>query len=338
MQSTEVLIIGGGPAGSSCAWRLAQRGIDSLLLDAQEFPRLKLCAGWITPEVVADLQLDPSTYPHRFNSFDHFVVHLWGFTIKSTSVQHSIRRYEFDDWLLKRCGVPVIRHKVRQIVRQDDGGYVVDGQYRAKYLVGAGGTKCPVYRELFRDNNPRARELQTVTLEHEFTCDYTDSRCHVWFFANKMPGYAWYVPKANGYVNIGVGAMAKALKDRGDDIRRHWELFVRELDKRQLIKQFAGQPKGYSYYLRDDVETVRIGNAFITGDAVGLATRDLAEGIGPAVRSGLMAADAISKGREYSLAAIERYSFPKDWTSRLLEYFMVKRPAKQSARPVDKVP
>jgi flavin-dependent dehydrogenase len=96
-----------------------------------------------------------------------------------------------------------------------------------------------------------------------------------------------------------------------------------------LIQQFHGQPKGYSYYLRDDVDTVRIDNAFIIGDAIGLATRDLAEGIGPAVRSGLMAAEAISNGCEYSINAIERYSFPKDWTSRVLEYFMVKRPNKK---------
>jgi flavin-dependent dehydrogenase len=273
----------------------------------------------------------PGDYPHRFNSFDHFVVHLLGFTIKSNSVQHSIRRFEFDDWLLKRSGVPVIRHKVRQIVKQD-GEYILDGQYRAKYLIGAGGTKCPVYRDLFRDANPRARELQVVTLEHEFPFEYADSRCHVWFFINKLPGYSWYMPKANGYINIGIGAMAKRLKDRGDDIWRHWELFLKELGKRQLVKQFNAQPKGYSYYLRDDVNTVRIDNAFITGDAVGLATRDLAEGIGPAVRSGLLAADAITEGCEYSIANIERYSDPKDLASRLLAYFMVKYTSKASAR------
>ena len=104
-----------------------------------------------------------------------------------------------------------------------------------------------------------------------------------------------------------------------------------------MIKQFEGEPKGYSYYLRDDVDTVRVGNAFITGDAIGLATRDLAEGIGPAVRSGLMAADAITEGCEYSIASIERYSFPKDWTSRALAYFMVKTPSKKPARPAAKM-
>ncbi len=327
MQTTDALIIGGGPAGSSCAWRLRQQGVETLLLDAQAFPRLKLCAGWVTPEVLADLQLDPAHYPHRFNSFDQFVVHLFGLSFKLKSVQHSIRRVEFDAWLLQRCGVPVIQHNVREIVREGSY-YIVDGAYRARYLIGAGGTRCPVYRSLFREKNPRARELQTVTLEHEFAYDYADPRCHLWFFNHKLPGYAWYVPKANGYLNIGIGGMAQALKARGDDIWHQWALFIADLDKKSLVRGFHEQPKGYSYYLRDQVDTVRVDNAFIVGDAIGLATRDMAEGIGPAIRSGLMAADAISKGFEYSVRSIGRFSIEQGWIHRLLEYFMVTRPTR----------
>jgi flavin-dependent dehydrogenase len=61
------------------------------------------------------------------------------------------------------------------------------------------------------------------------------------------------------------------------------------------------EPTGYSYYLRGKVAVVRRDNAFITGDAAGLATRDLGEGIGPAVRSGLRAAQAILEGTAYDL-------------------------------------
>lgn len=322
MDTCEVLIVGGGPAGASCAWRLAQRGVDTRLLDAQAFPRLKLCAGWITPEVVADIQLDQDTYPHRFNSFDRFQVHIFGLNYKLASVQHSIRRYEFDDWLLKRAGVPVSTHNVREIRREGEY-YVVDDQYRARYLVGAGGTKCPVYRTLFRESNARARELQTVTLEQEFAYSYEDPDCHLWFFSKKLPGYAWYVPKADGYLNVGIGGMAQTLKQRGDDIWRHWENFVQQLARAGLVRDVQLEPKGYSYYLRKDVNSVRIDNAFIVGDSIGLATRDMCEGIGPAIRSGLMAADAITRGTPYSIDSIGRYSVDKRWINRSLEYFMV---------------
>ncbi len=333
MQTSEVVIIGGGPAGASCAWRLMQRGVDTLLLDAQIFPRLKLCAGWITPQVLTDLQLDPATYPQRFNSFDHFVIHLFGLTFNLNSVQHSIRRYEFDDWLLTRSGVPVMQHNVREI-RRDGEYYIIDDQYRAKYLIGAGGTKCPVYRHLFREANPRVRELQTVTLEHEFACAYDDPNCHLWFFKNKLPGYAWYVPKADGYVNVGIGGMAQTLKDRGDDIWRHWELFIQELARKKLVTRFHEKPKGYSYYLRDNVNTVRINNAFIVGDAIGLATTDMAEGIGPAIRSGLFAADAITQGSEYSVANLARYSIHKPWARWLLDMALKRKSQEPSATRV----
>ena len=58
MRSCEVLIVGGGPAGSSAAWRLRRAGADVLVLDRERFPRLKLCAGWITPQVVRELEMD----------------------------------------------------------------------------------------------------------------------------------------------------------------------------------------------------------------------------------------------------------------------------------------
>jgi len=153
-----VLIVGGGPAGSAAARELVARGVDVLVLDKESFPRLKLCAGWITPEVLRDLELDPKTYPHRFLTFERMKIHVKGLGFRVASVQHSIRRFEFDSWLLQRSGAPVVQHTVRNI-RAETDGYVIDDEFRAKYLIGAGGTRCPVYRSLFREVNPRESEL-----------------------------------------------------------------------------------------------------------------------------------------------------------------------------------
>jgi flavin-dependent dehydrogenase len=173
MRNCEVLIVGGGPAGSSAAWRLARAGCDVVVLDQARFPRLKLCAGWITPEVVRDLEIDIRAYPHRFLTFDRLHLHVKGLHVPVTCVQHSIRRVEFDAWLLERSGAQVIEHPVRQI-REEGGAYVIDDAFRARHLIGAGGTRCPVYRSLFRAANPRAVDLQTVTLEHEIEYDWRD--------------------------------------------------------------------------------------------------------------------------------------------------------------------
>ena len=50
MHSCDVLIVGGGPAGSACAWKLARSGFDVAILDRARFPRDKVCGGWITPK------------------------------------------------------------------------------------------------------------------------------------------------------------------------------------------------------------------------------------------------------------------------------------------------
>ena len=331
METREVIVVGGGPAGSSCAWRLRQRGIDVLILDKATFPRTKLCAGWITPQVLSDLQIDEQEYPHRFLTFKKIKVHVAGLLFEIATIQHSIRRYEFDEWLIERSGADVAVHKVQKIEKDSDG-YILDDMYRCRYLVGAAGTSCPVYRLLFRQRNPRVRELQVATLEQEFAYDYRDDACHLWFFRHGLPGYSWYVPKANGYLNAGVGGMSVQLKSRQKDIHGHWDTFTGDLAQSGLIKGYAFKPKGYSYYLREGVQTSRIGNAFIVGDAAGLASRDLCEGIGPAVRSAILAADAIARGEDPSLESVSAFSLRNPLLHKSLEYMFVMRGRKWARR------
>jgi flavin-dependent dehydrogenase len=302
VRSVEVLIIGGGPAGSTAAWQLRRAGRDVLLLDRERFPRLKLCAGWITPEVVQDLGMDVRAYPHSLLTYPRLRMHFGRLQLPVPCVQHSIRRLEFDAWLLERSGVEVLEHNVRQIV-PDGEGYLIDDAFRCRYLIGAGGTRCPVYRTLFRELNPRASELQLVTLEHEIRYDWQERDCHLWFFGHGLPGYSWYVPKERGWLNVGVGGVAARMKNSGHDIRAHWD-YLRQALEGGFAPGAHYDPSGYSYFLRGNVEVVRRDNAFITGDAAGLATRDLGEGIGPAIRSGLRAAQAITHAVPYQLGDV----------------------------------
>ncbi len=193
------------------------------------------------------------------------------------------------------------QHQVKHI-RQTADGYEIDGKYACQYLVGAGGTYCPVYRTLFRETVPRPKENMIVAFEEEFEYGYTDPRCHLWFMENGLPGYAWYVPKANGFLNVGIGAKAEKLKKTGDTIQTRWDALTTKLDDLGLVRGHTWSPVSHTYYLRPQpLSATRIDNAFLVGDAACLSTRDMGEGIGPALLSGQRAAQAIITGGEYVL-------------------------------------
>jgi flavin-dependent dehydrogenase len=149
-----------------------------------------------------------------------------------------------------------------------------------------------------------------ITREEEFPYPYHDDRCHLWFFENGLPGYAWYVPKSDGYLNVGIGASAARLQTREESLNAHWSRLVEKLDQTGLVTGHDFQPQGYSYYLRGKAPQIHQGNAFLVGDALGLATRDMGEGLGAAIRSGLQAADAIIYNRPYTISSIPRFSLP----------------------------
>jgi menaquinone-9 beta-reductase len=308
MRKTDVLIVGGGPAGSSCAWVLKKSNISCLILDQHEFPRLKPCGGWLTPEVFQDLQLDIPEYPLGLTQFSSFDIAIRKFKFRLPTRQYAIRRLEFDHWLLQRSGTEIAKHTVQEIVPTQDG-YVIDGEYSAKYLVGAGGTHCPVKKTFFTNGSPVEKGTLIVAMEEEFQYAYTDSRCYLWFLENDLPGYSWYVPKSGGYLNVGIGAKAEELKIKHDSLRRHWDVLVEKLSSIELVRDHDFKPSGHSYHLRTRPEVIHKDGVYLVGDSAGLATVDMGEGIGPAIRSGLLAAESIATGKHYSLSSIKKYSF-----------------------------
>jgi flavin-dependent dehydrogenase len=317
MKHYRVIVIGGGPAGAVCAGRLVEEGIDCLVLDKSVFPRSKVCAGWVTPGVFRNLGLPPSEYPHPLTVFPKLMINLGRFPLRRTGLQYAIRRIEFDDWLLKRSGADFFQHEVKEIL-PTDFGYQIDGQFKADYLVGAGGTHCPLYQQFFKRSHPR-NGTSIVAMEEEYKFEWLDSTCRLWFFWEGLPGYAWYVPKTDGYVNIGIGGNAKKIKGDGGSIREYWHKYIKFLVDHGYINERECNPQGYTYFLRGRDPVIRKGNLYLVGDSAGLSTLDMGEGIGPAIQSGLLAAQSIVQGADYKLEDIPKFSLLPEGAGWLLD-------------------
>ena len=313
--AAEVIVVGGGPAGAGCAAELVRAGMDVLVLDRDVFPRAKLCAGWVTPKTMRTIEQITEQSVPGLTELDRLVFHLYGLRIPLPVKQYAVRRTEFDHWLLRESGARFRQHTVRKIEMVNEQ-YVLDGMYQCKWLVGAGGTRCPVYTHFFRDRRKRNRKNAIAAIEVEYSIDCRNTHCHLWFFDGGLPGYAWYLPKADGWLNIGIGGKLARLKREGRTIRRYWDRFVQKLLDEAWIERLPPEPGTTVYHLRTSGPVQR-DRSFIAGDAAGLATLDMGEGISAAMESGIQVARSIISDGTGSPGGVSRFSLPGILFSRL---------------------
>jgi geranylgeranyl reductase family protein len=299
VQGCDVLVLGGGPAGSSCAWALRRRGLEVRVLDRARFPRHKVCAGWITPGLVESLQLDLDDYGRGrtlqpIHGFRTGV--MGGPEVETTyprAVSYGILRSEFDHYLLRRSGAAVVEGAALASLRRDADAWVVNDHFRAPLVVGAGGHFCPVARLL---GARRTDDVVVAAQEVEFRMDHAQRRrCQVepevpeLYFSGDLRGYGWCFRKGD-VLNVGLG------RADGREFPRHVRAFVEFLAARGRVPtDVPSRWLGHAYLLYDSTRPRLVDDGvLLVGDAAGLAYAQSGEGIRPAVESGLMAASVVA--------------------------------------------
>src|SRR5215831_1421669 len=208
MESFDAVIVGGGPAGSTCARALTRAGMRVAVLDKAAFPRDKVCAGWITPQVVATLEIDTDDY-RKGRVFQPITAFVTGLGNDATAqveydriVSFGIRRYEFDDYLLKRSGAQLKLGAALKTIAKQNANWVLNDAIRTPLLIGAGGHFCPVAQYL---GAAVGRDEPAITAQEiEFEMSEAQARdCKVGFetpelyFCEDLRGYAWCFRKGN---------------------------------------------------------------------------------------------------------------------------------------------
>lgn len=332
MDSADVVVVGGGPAGSSCAGRLVEAGLDVLVLDKAAFPRDKTCAGWITPPVLESLRIDPADYGQGrvFQPITTLRTAQMGGPLVETRYEspasYGIRRCEFDHYLLCRSRARVRTGTPARTLRRDAGAWIVNEEVRAPLLIGAGGHFCPVARFLHPGSRAEpvvaAQEVEFRMREGQERECAAEAGIPELYFCPDWKGYGWCFRKGP-YLNVGLG------RQDSRELHGHVHAFVDSLQQQGRIpRELPGPWRGHAYLLHETApRTLFDEGVLLVGDAAGLAYSQSGEGIRTAVESGLLAARTV-------LAARGRYGREdlQTYRERVEERFGPRRPLGGAAR------
>ncbi|GFE91669.1 NAD(P)/FAD-dependent oxidoreductase [Steroidobacter agaridevorans] len=310
----DVLIVGGGPAGSTCARTLRRAGLDVLIMDKSVFPRDKVCAGWITPQVVQELDLDVEDYRQSrvLQPINSFITGMGEQANAAVSydkiVSYGIRRCEFDHYLLERSGARLRLGEAWKSMERQGDRWLVNGEISAPLVIGAGGHFCPVARFLGAHLGKEERAISAQEIEFELNesqaaqCSVTGERPEL-YFCDDLKGYGWCFRKGN-YLNVGLG------REGNHRLAEHVQTFARSLAAQGRIPaDLPGKFKGHAYLLyAHGNRPVIADGVMIIGDAAGLAYTQSGEGIRPAIESGLLAAaNVLAVNRDYRRERLSHY-------------------------------
>ncbi|HEY0416901.1 MAG TPA: geranylgeranyl reductase family protein [Gaiellaceae bacterium] len=283
MAHFDVLVVGGGPAGSTTAIRLADAGARVLLVDRAAFPRDKPCGGGLTTRAFAQCPVDPT--PVVEEEVD--VVEL---------------RFRFGDGVVRHAAAPVIRMTQRRRLdaflldaARERGVEVRTGttvdvtDAPADVVVGADGANGTTAKALGLGGGI----VQGVAYEGNVAYGVVDrdryARRAVVELADIPGGYGWVFPKGD-HVNVGVGAW----QAEGPRIREH---LARVCDAHGLDPAQLESLRGHRLPLRTRETRVAGERGVLVGDAAGLIDPVSGDGMYECFVSSRLAAEAILTGR-----------------------------------------
>src|SRR3954447_20849549 len=283
MERFDVLVVGGGPAGSTTAYRLADAGVRVLLVDKATFPRDKPCGGGLTMRAVRQCAVDPSP-------------------VVEQEVDLVELRFRYGDAVVRSSSRPVIRMTQRRRLdaflldaAREKGVEVREGETidaanaPADIVVGADGANGTTARSfglgegivhgVALEGNVAYGSVSEDRYRHRAVIELAD-----------IPGgYGWVFPKGD-HVNVGVGAW----QTEGPRLREHLARVCRahDLDPQQLESL-----RGHRLPLRRRETCVAGDRALLVGDAAGLIDPVSGDGMYECFVSSKLAAEAILTGR-----------------------------------------
>ncbi|MCY0878083.1 MAG: geranylgeranyl reductase family protein [Firmicutes bacterium] len=290
MPQVDVVVIGAGPAGATCARLLAQAGLSVLVLEKAPLPRVKPCGGALTHRALAllpdEIAQGIASHPRRWTLLSREETAV---TVScSTPYCHVVDRPTFDLALVRaaiRLGAVVHDDEALLTAEPLRTGWILRtprGHYSAGFVIAADGAHSVMARLV---QLPRAQ--RGAALEAEFVADadlwsrYLD---RVEIRLGHVPwGYGWVIPR-DGLLNVGVGSFRPA----SFPLKQQFFALVADIGGPRTLRPL-GHPLPYRWAFVPPMKA----NVLFVGDAAGYMDAFSAEGIYSALLTATVASDSL---------------------------------------------
>ena len=331
----DIIIVGGGPAGTSAALYAHKMGLKTIILDKNTFPRDKICGDALSGKSVKYMRelgvldqvanLNGSTIRRiTFGSPSHkqFDIHLNNPQNKGDIKEgYVIPREIYDNFLFEKAKevTEIIENfNVNDLLYENNKIIGISGKHKkevhqiyAPLILGCDGAKSTIARKLGFHTEDQENTAIAIRCYYEGVKGLTD-QIELHFVDEVLPGYFWLFPAGDNIANIGLGLSKKfAKKDERklsqilDEVTASPYFKDRFSDAKKLEK-----PKGWSLPL-GRIQRPSYGDGFmLLGDAAGLIDPFTGEGIGNAMASAKFAVEVASqakKNNDYSKDVLSKY-------------------------------
>ncbi len=325
--TTDVLVVGAGPAGSAAAAWLARKGLDTVLADAAVFPRDKTCGDGLTPRAIEELNrlgLTDWVLSHGTNrglraaGFGHELMLPWpggslpdyGSAVPRTELDHKIREIALE------AGAAPLEDARAVAAERDTSGRVTSVTFQrgdksrhtvsCNRLVVADGVRSPLGRILGREwHRNTAYGVAARSYVKSGRSDDPWISSHLELRGEEgeiLSGYGWIFPLGSGEVNLGVGTLATAKRPANVRLRPLMHYYASQRRDEWQLGDELRLPTSALLPMGGAVSGVAGKNWALIGDAAGCVNPLNGEGIDYGLETGRVVAEVLTSRDDVSEA------------------------------------
>jgi geranylgeranyl reductase family protein len=323
----DVIIVGAGPAGSSCAIKLGNSGLKVALIDKASFPRDKTCGDALSVDVVNQLAMLSDKVASDFKGLENKIP---SYGVKIFSPNHDFLdipfihkneksfgyispRLSFDDFLFQQVkgypNVEIIENCSVEKVDNSGSKVIVktsQGTFESNLIIAADGAHSVVSKNIGDIKVDKKHHSAGLRVYYEnVTSFHEENFIELHFFKDILPGYLWIFPLADNKANVGIGMLSSVVSKKKVNLKQVLNKLISthpHLKERFKNATPLESIKGYGLPLGSKKRNISGEGFLLTGDAAALIDPFSGEGIANAIRSGRVAA-------EHTLKAFEQKNF-----------------------------